>query len=138
MVTVGTCYDQLECFQTIHGYGLYQGWKSTYIPVAETTVTLLFENLGGLRGSPKTTNIRGIKEFTPNNPQKLTQDVGRNNWAGRGSEPVGRRGPKSSPKVSPMTIGAPAWCPMLKMDPPKNGLDPPLNEYCYIVRGLFL
>ena len=29
----------------------------------------------------------------------------RNSWAGRGSEPVGRRGPESSPKVSPMTRG---------------------------------
>ena len=27
---------------------------------------------------------------------------GRNSWVGRGSEPVGRRGPESSPKVPPM------------------------------------
>ena len=40
------------------------------IPVAETTVTLLFEKLGGLRGSPKTANLRGIKELTPKKPKK--------------------------------------------------------------------
>ena len=28
---------------------------------------------------------------------------GHNSWAGRGSEPVGRRGPESSPKVFPKT-----------------------------------
>ena len=30
---------------------------------------------------------------------------GRNSWAGRGTEPLGRRGPESSPKVYPMTRG---------------------------------
>ena len=33
------------------------------IPVAETTVTLLFEKLGGLGGSPKLLNLRGIREL---------------------------------------------------------------------------
>ena len=42
---------------------------SQHTAVAENTVTLLFEKLGGLRGSPKTTNIPGIKELTPRNPQ---------------------------------------------------------------------
>ena len=44
------------------------------IPVAETTVTLLFEKLGGLGGSPKLLNLRGIRELTQKKPQKVTQD----------------------------------------------------------------
>ena len=43
------------------------------IPVAETTVTLLFEKLGGLGGSPKLLNLRGIRELTQKT-QKMTQD----------------------------------------------------------------
>ena len=41
------------------------------IPVAETTVTLLFEKLGtgGLGGSPKLLNLRGIRELTQKNPK---------------------------------------------------------------------
>ena len=40
------------------------------IPVAETTVTLLFEKLGGLGGSPKLLNLRGIRELTQKKPKK--------------------------------------------------------------------
>ena len=40
------------------------------IPVAETTITLFFEKLGGLLGSPKQINLRGIKELTPKKPKK--------------------------------------------------------------------
>ena len=39
------------------------------IPVAETTVTLLFEKLGGLGGSPKLLNLRGIRELTQKKPK---------------------------------------------------------------------
>ena len=40
------------------------------IPVAETTVTLLFKKLGGLGGSPKLLNLRGIRELTQKKPKK--------------------------------------------------------------------
>ena len=39
------------------------------IPVAEATVTLLFEKLGGLGGSPKLLNLRGIRELTQKKPK---------------------------------------------------------------------
>ena len=49
-----------------------------------------------------------------------------NIWAGRGSEPVGRRALESSPKVYPMSMTRGIeWCPRLTMDPPKKWLAPP-------------
>ena len=53
----------------------------------------------------------GIDYFTPNF------------WVGRSSETVGRRGPRTSPKVSPIIRG---MCQKLKSNPPKKfALDPP-------------
>ena len=45
-------------------------------------------------------------------------------WARRGSGLVGRRGPESSPKASPITRAGHLWFPMLKMDLPKKWLRP--------------
>ena len=52
---------------------------------------------------------------------------GRNSQAGRGSEAGGRQGPESSPMTRDTCGTRPygALCSMLKMDPPKKGLDPP-------------
>ena len=48
-------------------------------------------------------------------------------WAGRGPEPVGRRGPETSPKVSPMTRGTCGATSSKLIFPKKVAWSPPLK-----------
>ena len=50
--------------------------------------------------------------------------LGRNSWVGRGSEPVGGRGPEPWTKVSPIItrgMSCGALCSKWILDPPLNG-----------------
>ena len=85
-------------------------WVATAIPLVLDPSTLYGVNLDDKRNSlvPHLTLYDQLVDMP-------ILGARRNSLAGRGSEPVGRRGPEFSLKVSPMTRG-----PMLKIYPPQK------------------